>query len=166
TEPATLRGLVAVIGGGGPKTAVVDSIQRELEEMELRVAMTLGFRLTVPTSLSFLGVYLRRASALGFLRGTMALQVENAATQILKRVLRDASSLSHTPSATAAAALCWACCATHSESMTGWAATVCDDPSGPMFEAVTGYVFDTLYSCLTDIEYVRAKSQGGRQTQG
>ncbi|CAM9328508.1 unnamed protein product [Discosporangium mesarthrocarpum] len=173
TEQATLRGLASVISGVGGANANsgaaavatpdTEGIRRELEAMELRVCIALDFRLTVPTTLSFLGVFLRRAGTLGFLRGATATRVEAAATQLLRRMLRDASSLTHPPSALAAAALCWACCEHHTEvpvpapgvgEATAFAADY--DPSGPVFEAVTSYRVETLCRCLRDIVRVRA----------
>lgn len=121
--------------------------------MELRVASALGFRLTVPTALSFLGVFLRRADALGYLaRGAGSERVREEAQQILLCVLRDACSLEHPPSALAAAALYWASCVT----APGAAA-----PASFSFFAVTGYQLERLCRCLRDMEGVR--TGGGRR---
>lgn len=130
--------------------------RKELAAMELRVASALGFRLTVPTALSFLGVFMRRADALGYLAsGAGSERVREEAQQILLCVLRDACSLEHPPSALAAAALYWASCVT----APGAAA-----PASFSFFAVTGYQLERLCHCLRDMEGVR--TGGGRRHGG
>lgn len=111
------------------------------------------FRLTVPSAISFLGVFLRRAGALGYLRadGPSSERVREEAQQILLCVLRDACSLEHPPSALAAAALYWASCI---------AAPGAAPPTSFAFMAVTGYQLEQLCRCLRDMEGVR--TGGGR----
>lgn len=150
-------------GGGGGVVAGIACIacqaegdirdaRREVAAMEMRVASALGFRLTVPTALSFLGVFLRRAEGLGYLPARAATEtVRTEATTILLCVLRDASSLDHLPSALAAAALYWASCVTSP----GEAA-----PGTFAFFAVTGYQLDRLCRCLRDMENVRTGGGG------
>ncbi|CAM9546808.1 unnamed protein product [Laminaria digitata] len=141
------------VGGGGGGD--VRAARKELAAMELRVASALGFRLTVPTALSFLGVFMRRADALGYLaRGAGSERVREEAQQILLCVLRDACSLEHPPSALAAAALYWASCVT----APGAAA-----PAAFSFFAVTGYQLERLCRCLRDMEGVRTGGGGGRR---
>lgn len=137
----------SVDGGYGADGVDVGAARKEVAAMELRVASALGFRLTVPTALSFLGVFLRRAGALGYLpEGHVSERVREEAQQILQCVLRDASSLEHPPSAIAASALYWASCVT-----TPGAAA----PESFAFFAVTGYQLERLCRCLRDMEGVR-----------
>lgn len=112
------------------------------------------FRLTVPSAVSFLGVFLRRAGALGYLRADCPSfeRVREEAQQILLCVLRDASSLEHPPSALAAAALYWASCI---------AAPGAAPPTSFAFLAVTGYELEQLCRCLRDMEGVRTGGGGG-----
>lgn len=112
------------------------------------------FRLTVPSAISFLGVFLRRAGALGYLRtdGPSSERVREEAQQILLCVLRDASSLEHPPSALAAAALYWASCIS---------APGAAPPTSFAFLAVTGYELEQLCRCLRDMESVRTGGGGG-----
>ena len=71
--------------------------------MELQVLSALSYRLTVPTALSFLEEFIRRASLLGYLpEGPAAETVRTEAQQILLRVLRDVTWLENMPSALAA----------------------------------------------------------------
>lgn len=139
----------------GSRQMDVGAERKELVAMEMRVASALSFRLTVPTALSFLGVFLRRAVGLGYLaRGQVAERVGQEARQILLCVLRDASCLEHPPSAVAAAALYWASCVT------------CPGETAPAsfaFFAVTGYHLDKLCRCLRDMENIRT---GGGGTGG
>ncbi|CAN0536030.1 unnamed protein product, partial [Ectocarpus sp. 8 AP-2014] len=116
--------------------------------MEMQVASALGFRLTVPTSLSFLGVFLRRAEGLGYVLadGPGRERVRREAEQILLCMLRESCSLEHPPSALAASALYWASCVT-----TPGAAP----PTSFAFLAVTGYELEQLCCCLRDMEAVR-----------
>ncbi|CAM9743702.1 unnamed protein product [Sphacelaria rigidula] len=135
-------------GVGGKGDVDVAAARKELAAMEMRVASALGFRLTVPTALSFLGVFVKRAVVLGYLSqaGQVAERVGREAQKILLSVLRDASSLEHPPSALAATALYWASCIT----CPGQAA-----PTSFAFFAVTGYQLDKLSRCLQDMEKVR-----------
>lgn len=116
--------------------------------------MASRFRLTVPSAISFLGVFLRRAGTLGYLRadGPSSERVREEAQQILLCVLRDASSLEHPPSALAAAALYWASCIT---------APGAAPPTSFAFLAVTGYELEQLCRCLRDMEGVRTGGGGG-----
>lgn len=136
-------------GAGAQGDVDIAAARKELAAMEMRVASALGFRLTVPTALSFLGVFVKRAVSLGYLSqaGQVAERVGREAQKILLSVLRDASSLEHPPSALAATALYWASCIT----CPGQAA-----PTPFAFFAVTGYQLDKLSRCLQDIENVRA----------
>lgn len=137
---------------GGGNNGDVRVARKEVAAMELRVASALGFRLTVPTAMSFLGMYLRRAGALGYLpEGALSESVREEAQQILLCVLRDGSSLEHQPSMLAAAALYWASCVT---------AAGTAPPSSFAFFAVTGYQLDRLCRCLRDMESVRTGGGG------
>lgn len=118
--------------------------RRELVAMEMRVASALKFRMTAPTALSFLGVFLRRAQGLGCLPSLAAVEgVREQATRMMLGVLRDASSLEHPPSALAAAALHWAFCITSPRDRESFA-----------FSAVTGYNLHRVYPCLKVFESV------------
>ena len=108
----------------------------------------------MPSAISFLGVFLRRAGALGYLPagGPGAERVRQEGQQILLCVLRDACSLEHPPSALAAAALYWSSCIT---------APATPPPSSFAFLAVTGYDLGQLCRCLRDMEVVRTGAGGG-----
>ena len=111
----------------------------------------------VPTVISFLGVFIRRACLLGYLPEGQAKEVVRMeAERILLDVLRESCSLSHLPSALAAAALYWACCETP-----GIVA-----PSSFTFSPVTGYQLESLYCCLRDVEVVRIASGAGGMGRG
>ncbi|CAN0082738.1 unnamed protein product [Ectocarpus fasciculatus] len=144
-------------GGGGGGNADVRAARKELAATEMRVASALGFRLTVPTALSFLGVFLRRAEELGYVLagGPGRERVRREAQQILLCMLRESCSLEHPPSALAASALYWASCVT-----TPGAAP----PTSFAFLAVTGYELEQLCCCLRDMEAVR--TGGGRRYDG
>ncbi|CAM9584184.1 unnamed protein product [Scytosiphon promiscuus] len=142
-------------GSGDGDNVDVGAARKELVAMETQVASTLGFRLTVPTALSFLGIFLRRADALGYLQqqqaaggggGGDAERVREEAQQILLCMLREACSLEHYPSSLAACALYWASC------VTSPGAT---PPSSFAFLSVTGYELAQLCRCLRDMEGVR-----------
>ncbi|CAN0196851.1 unnamed protein product [Ectocarpus sp. 4 AP-2014] len=141
-------------GGGNPD---VRAARKELAATEMQVASALGFRLTVPTSLSFLGVFLRRAEGLGYVLadGPGRERVRREAEQILLCMLRESCSLEHPPSALAASAFYWASCVT-----TPGAAP----PTSFAFLAVTGYELQQLCCCLRDMEAVR--TGGGRRYDG
>jgi len=111
----------------------------------------------VPSAISFLGVFLRRAGALGYLPveggpGSSSERIRHEAHQILLCVVRDASSLEHPPSALAAAALYWSSCIS---------APATPPPNSFAFLAVTGYELGQLCRCLRDMEVVRTGG-GGR----
>lgn len=143
---------------GGGRVVDATAARKEVAAMELKVASALGFRLTVPTALSFLGVFLRRACLLGYLLdGPMSERVRDEAQQILSCVLRDSCSLEHPPSALAAAALYWASCV----SSPGAAA-----PESFAFFAVTGYKLEKLCRCLRDMEAVRTSGNGSEGRHG
>lgn len=162
TQPASLWGLTvaanstAGVGDGGASvdqgaSGEMRAARKEVAATEMRVAMALGFRLTVPTAASFLGIFLRRAAALGYLpAGPAAERVRNEAQQILLRMVRDACFLEHLPSAVAASALYWASCISAPGQV---------PPTTLAFAAVTGYNLDGLSRCLRDMEAVRL---GGR----
>lgn len=137
----------------------VSAARKELAAMEMRVASALTFRLTVPTALTFLGVYLRRAGALGYLQAgaPSSERVREEAQQILLCVMRDASSLEHPPSALAASALYWASCVT---------SPAAAPPASFAFSAVTGYELEQLCRCLRDMEGVRTGGGGVRHGSG
>ncbi|CAM9721427.1 unnamed protein product [Ectocarpus sp. 8 AP-2014] len=143
--------------GGGGGNADVRAARKELAATEMQVASALGFRLTVPTSLSFLGVFLRRAEGLGYVLadGPGRERVRREAEQILLCMLRESCSLEHPPSALAASALYWASCVT-----TPGAAP----PTSFAFLAVTGYELEQLCCCLRDMEAVR--TGGGKRYDG
>ncbi|CAN0052966.1 unnamed protein product [Ectocarpus sp. 13 AM-2016] len=143
--------------GGGGGNADVRAARKELAATEMQVASALGFRLTVPTSMSFLGVFLRRAEGLGYVLadGPGRERVRREAEQILLCMLRESCSLEHPPSALAASALYWASCVT-----TPGAAP----PTSFAFLAVTGYELEQLCCCLRDMEAVR--TGGGRRYDG
>ena len=107
----------------------------------------------VPTVISFLGVFIRRACLLGYLPEGQAKEVVRMeAERILLDVLRESCSLSHLPSALAAAALYWACCETP-----GIVA-----PSSFTFSPVTGYQLESLYCCLRDVRIASGAGSMGR----
>ncbi|CAM9852828.1 unnamed protein product, partial [Hapterophycus canaliculatus] len=143
-------------GGGDDDNIDVGAARKKLVTMETQVASALGFRLTVPTPLSFLGVFLRRAETLGYLlqqqqaagggAGSAAERVREEAQQILLCMLREACSLEHSPSSLAACALYWASCVTSPGAA---------PPSSFAFLAVTGYELEQLCRCLRDMEGVR-----------